>query len=400
MSHRESLLACLDAGCKAEQALAASLSEKERSAKGCYEEWCFKDHMGHVAHWKEHLARRVSALARGEEPPPQIANYEQANADCFRTYCDRPWKDVRAVADQAHKQLVDAVRSASEELLAKVPEGSGDRVLWQDIVGTGYSHTLMHLADYYVKHGQPAEAGLLWQEWGTLVAPLDNRADWQGLVHYNAACGLALSGNPESAVPELRQALRLRPSMTTWSKQDSDLISLHKLPEFRELYAPEHWWKAIDRGPQAEASTDQWLRALGMLRGAIQAFPAEEWRKGDTPYQRPAALALHAIESMHGYTALNPGEAAEGGPFGVNWEDADSSKLPSQEELLKYLDQVERRQASFLSEADLGAPETQFRWTGATLLSRTVYSLRHVQHHVAEMCLELHRRGHKAPDWQ
>ena len=31
---------------------------------------------------------------------------------------------------------------------------------------------------------------------------------------------------------------------------------------------------------------------------------------------------------------------------------------------------------------------------------RTTYNLRHVQHHTAEICFELHRRGLRAPEWQ
>jgi hypothetical protein len=84
----------------------------------------------------------------------------------------------------------------------------------------------------------------------------------------------------------------------------------------------------------------------------------------------------------------------------VDWEEHDSSKLPSQEQLLAYLDQVEMAVASFLSEADLNSAEAMFRWTGATMLSRAIYNLRHLQHHLAELCLEMHCRGLQAPDWQ
>jgi len=84
----------------------------------------------------------------------------------------------------------------------------------------------------------------------------------------------------------------------------------------------------------------------------------------------------------------------------VNWEEKDSSKLPGQDKLLTYLDEVEENLARFLADADLKATEELFRWTGSTMLSRAVYMLRHTQHHLSEICLELHIRGLQAPEWQ
>ena len=216
----------------------------------------------------------------------------------------------------------------------------------------------------------------------------------------NVACGLALSGHPDEALVQLRQALQLRPDLAAFSRQDSDLSTVRSKPEYRTLYAPEYWWAAMEAGPQAEAMADQFVRTLAMFREAVKAFPADEWRKGDTPYQRPAGLALHAVEAMDDYAALKPGESGRGRRFNVDWEEKDSQKLPSQKELLAYLGEVEQRLAHFLAEADLAAGEELFRWTGSTLLSRMTYVLRHTQHHLAEMCLELHRRGHRAPQWQ
>jgi len=257
----------------------------------------------------------------------------------------------------------------------------------------------MHIAEFYTAHGQAAKAGQLWAEWGVRVAPLDGNADWQGSVRYNVACGLALAGNPQQALNELREALRLRPSMTSWSRRDSDLSSVHALPGFRELYAPAFWWKAMEASPQAEALADQFVRTLSMLREAIQAFPEEQWCRGDTPYQRPAGLVLHVLVSARDYCALKPGDAEPADRF-ADWEEQDPSKLPSQADMLAYQGEVAQRLAHFLAEADLTAAETQFRWTGSTLLGRAAYVLRHTQHHLAEMCLELHRRGLRAPQWQ
>jgi len=398
MSLKEQLLRILEQSKATERAFIAGLTNEQRAAAGAFEEWCAKDNVAHYSYWKEERAAYLGALARGDEPPASPPNYEQANRACFERYCECSWEQVEAVADQAHAALTEAVRAVNEDSLAAPHPGPLDRPLWYQVVGTAYTHPLIHMAEYHTSHGEKAKAGQLWPEWGELVSPLDKSPDWQGLVHYNKACGLALSGHPDQAVSELRPALEMRPSLTTWSKQDPDLSALHEMPEFRELYAPAYWWAAVDSGPLAEAMADQFMRAFGMLRLAITAFSAEGWCKGDTPYQRPAGLALHALESTHGYSGLEPGEIEAG--LGMSWDEKDSSKLPTQEEMLAYLEKVEQSVARFLAQADLMAAEEHARFTGATVLSKAVYMLRHTQHHLAEMCFELHRRGIQAPDWQ
>jgi tetratricopeptide (TPR) repeat protein len=400
MALKQRLLGVLERSHAVQKAFVAGLSNDQRAATGTYEKWSAKDAVAHMAYWQGHRAAVLAARARGEEPPPSPGHYEQANAACFQRFCNCSWDEVQAFADAAHAKLVEAVRALPEKMLAAPPEVAGARTPWQDIVNTGYTHPLIHIAEFYIAQGQPHRAGQLWPEWSELVAPLDDSADWQGLVHYNVACGLALSGNPDAAIVELRQALQLRPDLTAWSRQDSDLAAVRVKPEYRTLYAPEYWWQAMEASPQAEALADQFVRALDMLREAVKAFPAAEWRKGDTPYQRPSGLALHAVESLDRYAVVKHGEPGQGRRPNVDWEDQDSAKLPSQDDLLAYLDEVERRLAHFLANADLMAAEELFRWTGTTLLSRMAYALRHTQHHLAEMCLELHRRGYKAPQWQ
>jgi len=145
---------------------------------------------------------------------------------------------------------------------------------------------------------------------------------------------------------------------------------------------------------------DQFMRVLAMVREAVNGYPASEWRQGGVACERPAGLALHIVGSLHGYCAVKPGEVLEGVGMGVDWQESDSSALPSQKELLSYLDKVEEALARFLSEADLGSAEELFPGTGATLLSRAAYTLRHTQHHLGEMCLDLHKREHSVPQWR
>jgi len=400
MTLNDKLLYIIERGKDAERTFIANLTDEQRSTVGTYEKWCAKDVLAHLTYWQDQRATRLVALASGEGLPALPPSYEQANAECFERYCNSSWDEVQAYAEQTHAKLANAIRSLDVDVLAGPSPDSEGRSLWVEIVGVSYTHPLFHMAEYYIEYGQQQKASQLWQEWGKLVAPLDDSSEWQGLVHYNMACSLALSGSRDQAIFELRQALELRPNLKAWSKQDPDLNSLQSMPEYKVLYAPAYWWKAIDANTMAEALADQFMRTLSMLREAMRAFPSEEWRKGDTPYQRPAGLALHIVESLQSYSVLKPGEYAEDAGLDVNWEEKDSSKLPGQEKLLTYLDEVEENLARFLAAADLKATEELFRWTGSTILSRAVFMLRHTQHHLSEMCLELHIRGLQAPEWQ
>ncbi len=146
---------------------------------------------------------------------------------------------------------------------------------------------------------------------------------------------------------------------------------------------------------------NQYQRALKMFMEAVMAFPADEWRKGDIDYLRPAGVAYHIVEAIDAYTGNQPVDKFQwGGRFNVDWEDSDSERLPSQEQLIAYLDEIEDRLQEWFGNIDLLATETMFPWTGALILGRAIYCLRNIQHHVSELSLELTRRGYKSPEWR
>jgi hypothetical protein len=151
----------------------------------------------------------------------------------------------------------------------------------------------------------------------------------------------------------------------------------------------------------SQAMLGQFRRTLAMFREAAQTFRAEEWRAGDLDYLRPAGVAYHIVETIDFYAGdQSANQFPWGARFGASWEEAQSERLPSQKQVLGYLDDVEAKLKMWLVSADLSAPEQAFPWTGPIQLARAVYLLRNTQHHVAEMSLELTRRGYPAPSWR
>lgn len=398
MSLKDRILQILEKSRAMELEFIASLTDGERAYEGTFEKWSAKDTIAHANYWEDVRAMRAVAWSEGVQLDP-VPQFEQANAECYAQYEKHTWTEIEAFTKQAHEKMVAAVQGLSQEVLEGPSEESEGRKMWETLVGAAFSHKLMHYTDFYHERGQHEVVSRLWAEWVDLVSPLDEGADWQGGVNYNAACSLALAGDEQGALDKLRVGLDLRPNLRGWSRRDSDLALLHDLPEYKALIAPDYWWEALEAGPQAEAISDQYIRSLTTFRVAVNSCPENEWLQGETLYQRPAGLALHIAQSINYYSAIKSGEEYGDALMEINWQERDSSNLPSQKEMLQFIDKVERRLAHFIANANLEAKEELFPWTGFTILGRTVYALRHMTHHLADLIMELKHRGVQPPSW-
>jgi uncharacterized damage-inducible protein DinB len=375
-----------------------NLTDEDRQAVGTYQKWSAKDLFAHVNFWQRLEAEKILEwLETGTaEPAP---HFEQSNLDAYNTFAESSWDEIIASHDETVEMMREVMGSMSEEILLGPSWGSEERKMWESLVQRIYSHKLIHYSEYYQEKEQIDITSRLWSEWAELVSPLDPGDRWQGRVYYNAACGLALAGDRDGALAKLSISLEMQPGMKTWARLDGDLAILHGSEEFKPLITTEYWWEALRANPQAEAVADQFIRTFAMLREAVSRFSEAAWMEGESNYQRPAGLALHIAQTVGIYSSLKPGDAFDDPLMQVNWENPDRSVLPPAAEFLELLDGVETRMARFLKEADLEAEEDQFPWTGSTKLSRALYTLRHTQHHLADMAMELQRRGLQPPDW-
>jgi hypothetical protein len=399
MALQDLLLNILDKSRETELRFLADLTDEDRGSQGTYENWSAKDTVAHANYWTDVRAERAIGFVRGRELAP-LPHYDRANARAYEQFSSSTWDEVEDLAERAHARMAKAVRVMDEAALAGPSEESEGTKMWESLVSAAYDHKLIHYSEYYQRRGRMKEAGRLWKEWAALVSPLDDAEEWQGRVRYNAACGLAVAGDAEGALVELRIAVAQRPSLKTWSRLDADLDNLHDLREYRDLFAPSYWWEAIEANPGAEALADQFLREHSMLRIAINECPEGEWLEGDTLYRRPAGLALHIVQTIDNYSTRKPGEGADHPLTRIRWQERDSAKLPSQDALLQYLEHAEQRLAGLISSSDLMAKEEMFPWTGSSILSRLLYTLRHSQHHLADLITELERRGYGPAGWE
>ncbi len=221
-----------------EEAFVGQLSPQEREQVGKVSDWSAKDMIAHLAGWKLRMADRLAALGRGEARG-DVDEIDAENALIWSEYCDRSWDEVTQASSLGHRRLIDGlqVMSANDLHDADRFESQKGQPLWRSVAGNGCTHPMMHLAEACMKRGQAARAQAMMEDLSEGLARLDDSPRWLGVVRYNLACYLALAGEKNKAVELLGEALRLHPGLTEWSRQDTDLVSLHGLPEYERLYA-------------------------------------------------------------------------------------------------------------------------------------------------------------------
>jgi len=233
---KSELTELLQQGRQAEKEFIAALSDQERNADGTFENWTAKDTIAHNAYWRKHHAEDVLAVLAGKKPTH--TDDGQINSEVYSRYKDQSWEDIATLIDDSMKRMGEAIESISEDDLQRhdfYPWEQG-RALWREIVGNIYMHSVVHLSEWHIKRGHPARAAEMYQEMTSQVTSLDDGPDWQGTIRYNNACSLSLLGEKEAAISELREALKLNPGLTEWSRQDSDFEPIRGEAGYQALY--------------------------------------------------------------------------------------------------------------------------------------------------------------------
>ncbi len=233
---KEKLLSLLDQ-VKAEiKVYADTVAPEKRISSGKSDRWEAKDLLAHIVEWTR---RMLSGLQGGEENFVQDAGEIDAeNAAITEKYRSMDWDAVLGVFDQVFQDLKAQLENVNERVLLDSdpwPQRA-DRPYWRWILGSYYTHPILHLCYGYLERGDRATVLRLNEEMARNLLDLDPDPTWQGTTLYNLACGYAVMGSQDEALPLLKKALNLAPQLKEWSKQDTDLDSLHGLTEYEALY--------------------------------------------------------------------------------------------------------------------------------------------------------------------
>lgn len=157
----------------------------------------------------------------------------------------------------------------------------------------------------------------------------------------------------------------------------------------------DDFWKAI--------TWRQFGAAIDMLENAVRDCPHDLWDdRSERPefwylvYHTLFFLDFYLAESAEGFKPPSPFTLSELDPAGVLPE-----RPYAKSELQAYLEHGRRKCRTVLEAVseEKARQRCGFPWLDISLAELFLYSMRHVQHHAAQLNLILRRRTDSAPRW-
>lgn len=145
------------------------------------------------------------------------------------------------------------------------------------------------------------------------------------------------------------------------------------------------------------ALKSQYHASLAMLRDAVARCPADEWT---SPAHKNAfwQLAYHTLFFTHLYLQRDESTferwAHHRGP-----DDGTEREPYSQAEVLDYWAFCDRLVDDAVDALDLDSPESGFRWYRMSKLEHQFVTLRHIQHHAAQLADRLRSAADLGTRW-
>ena len=151
-----------------------------------------------------------------------------------------------------------------------------------------------------------------------------------------------------------------------------------------------------------ESVRKQCRSAWAMVENAMLVCGDEQWKKArENSFCVPAAAIVHIIETFDYYV--------DEAPSSFYWsrladvEQSPPSALPDKTAVAAYLGQTRDKVNQWFDRAEtdgLNLPDDVFRTDFTAPIERVIYALRHLQHHLGQLSLELQLRGMEAVTWE
>ncbi len=238
MSVKATINHLLDLVEQQEQTLIDLLSLEQRLQYGEIDRWAPKEVFAHIAVWTERTVANVKRLLGGKSWQ-RFENYLELNDRDFEQLRALTWDQSLAYARSARQATRDLTASLTEQdlLQSQAIDPDPPRLIWQRIIGNAVEHATIHMGLIFNEIGQSKASTKLEEQIVTsLLALSPEDPAWEGIVRYNMACRYALSGQKSEAIDWLREALTINPGLKDWSREDTDLVSLHSEQEYLALY--------------------------------------------------------------------------------------------------------------------------------------------------------------------
>jgi len=127
----------------------------------------------------------------------------------------------------------------------------------------------------------------------------------------------------------------------------------------------------------------------------VNDFDDDAWLHTGRKTMVPARLAFHVLKATK-YYIEDPTTVsfASGKSFEINGETAQEEELPSRQDIVGCIQELEEKTSQWLSKIDLQAKNEAFAWAGATKGSVALFLLSHTLFHVGELSTLLNESKH------
>lgn len=166
----------------------------------------------------------------------------------------------------------------------------------------------------------------------------------------------------------------------------------------------------MDNKSIAAILASQYQATLGTLRQAIEKVPLEQWN--DQEYHNPTwQIAYHVLWSVKFYLGADPEsytpwenaiEGAESLGGSQSWENPDAGVkvegYHTKEDLLAFITDIENSLPTAVEAIPLDGA-SGFEWYPYTRLELHINTIRHIQHHSAQIIERLKSKGISGFPW-
>lgn len=230
MSTKEKLLELLQNTWEQEDIFVASLSEEDRTIQGQADNWSTRNVWAHIVEWTVITGRRIGSTEINDPTPLYEGGLDVINEGIFYRLKDRSWAELEISRQEGNRLIRENLLALSEEQISD-PDAYPwleDRPLWRHVGHNVYYHPLHHMAELFLEKKDYPEAERLMVEAIEGILSLTDEPNTLASYPYNLACFFALNGQTDQAIAQLEQVLPSRPDLMEWSKEDTDLDSIHQ----------------------------------------------------------------------------------------------------------------------------------------------------------------------------
>ena len=191
--------------------------------------WAAVPLVAHNTEFKLQQVHRLEAITLGRAPS-EFAEIDHSSDEVYGRYAAQPADQVAAESCRVSGDLVRSLSLIEDADLTDPARHAWlrGRQLWLQVIVRGFWHPTGHIAEYYLRHGQPDRAMALQSHALATARYLGAPDAARGMAAYGLACAQAQAGRADEAAGTLATAVALNPDLRVNACRDPDLSALRE----------------------------------------------------------------------------------------------------------------------------------------------------------------------------